>query len=271
MSSHFCFLYISHCSFVRVCSVDDEEHQYRLHVSGFSGSVQDSFSWYHDKLGFSTPDSGNICAEISHGGWWYNQCFYANLNGVYYRVRVHILFITSYYSRHECLLLLYPQGGHYTPKGRGPLGPDGIVWYSWRDSDYYSLRKVSMMIRPRTFRTRLSPWGTVTMTTVWTQELYQDNIDDLSILLEHHSDSDVQWPFCFWEEENVNNSIFFVASTPTAQQNYWEWHLFCYSWTAHMQMWLINSIIYFLQHIFGNTNLQSSNWDMDIFHSIVRS
>ncbi|XP_037305362.1 microfibril-associated glycoprotein 4 [Pungitius pungitius] len=114
-------------------SVGDEEHRYRLRVSGFSGTAKDSFSWYHDKQGFSTPDSGNICAEISHGGWWYNQCFYANLNGVYYR------------------------GGHYTPKGRGPLGPDGIVWYSWRDSDYYSLRKVSMMIRPRSFRSRLSP------------------------------------------------------------------------------------------------------------------
>ncbi|KAM4633428.1 angiopoietin-related protein 7 [Polymixia lowei] len=114
-------------------SVEDEDHQYRLHVSGFSGTVQDSFSWYHDKHSFSTPDSGNICAEISHGGWWYSQCFYANLNGVYYR------------------------GGRYSPKGRGPLGPDGIVWYSWRDSDYYSLRKVSMMIRPRTFRPRMSP------------------------------------------------------------------------------------------------------------------
>ncbi|KAM8847524.1 angiopoietin-2 [Synchiropus picturatus] len=114
-------------------SVEDEEHQYRLHVSGFSGTASDSFSWYHDKQGFSTPDSGNICAEISHGGWWYNQCFYANLNGVYYR------------------------GGHYTPNGEGPLGPDGIVWYSWKDSDYYSLRKVSMMIRPRAFRAHLSP------------------------------------------------------------------------------------------------------------------
>lgn len=72
-----------------VCSVEDEEHQYRLHVSGFSGTVQDSFSWYHDEQSFSTPDSGNICAEISHSGWWYNQCFYANLNGFYYRVNVH--------------------------------------------------------------------------------------------------------------------------------------------------------------------------------------
>ncbi|XP_061669073.1 fibrinogen-like protein 1 [Syngnathoides biaculeatus] len=114
-------------------SVEDEEHRYRLHVSGFSGSARDSFGWYHDKRGFSTPDSGDICAEISHGGWWYGQCFYANLNGIYYG------------------------GGHYTPKGRGHLGPDGIVWHSWRDSDYYSLRKVAMMIRPRTFRNRLSP------------------------------------------------------------------------------------------------------------------
>ncbi|KAL0967819.1 hypothetical protein UPYG_G00257530 [Umbra pygmaea] len=114
-------------------SVDGEDSQYRLHVSGFSGTTEDSFSWYHDKQGFSTPDTGNICAEISHGGWWYKQCFYANLNGHYYR------------------------GGRYSPKGKNPLGPDGIVWYSWKDSDYYSLRKVSMMIRPRTFRPRMSP------------------------------------------------------------------------------------------------------------------
>lgn len=143
--------------FIRVCSVDDEDHQYRLHVSGFSGSVKDSFSWYHDKQGFSTPDSGNICAEISHSGWWYNQCFYANLNGVYYRVRVHISPLSYTIQNTDVYFLSFLQGGHYIPKGRGPLGPDGMVWYSWRDSDYYSLRKVSMMIRPRSFRTRLSP------------------------------------------------------------------------------------------------------------------
>ncbi|XP_077077423.1 angiopoietin-2 [Siphateles boraxobius] len=114
-------------------SVEDEATQYRVHVTGFSGTVEDSFSWYHDKQGFSTPDTGNICAEISHSGWWYNQCFYANLNGIYYK------------------------GGRYSPKGKNPLGPDGIVWYTWKDSDYYSLKKVSMMIRPRTFRQHLSP------------------------------------------------------------------------------------------------------------------
>lgn len=81
-----------HCVCVKIsmclciCSVEDESTQYRLHVSGFSGTVEDSFSWYHDKQSFSTPDTGNICAEISHAGWWYNQCFYANLNGIYYKV-----------------------------------------------------------------------------------------------------------------------------------------------------------------------------------------
>uniref|UniRef100_A0A3B4Y644 Angiopoietin-related protein 7-like n=1 Tax=Seriola lalandi dorsalis TaxID=1841481 RepID=A0A3B4Y644_SERLL len=109
--------------------IEDEENQYRLHVSGFSGTVEDSFGWYHDQQGFSTPDTGNICAEISHSGWWFHQCFYANLNGVYYKVGL----------------------------AKNLLGPDGIVWFSWKDSDFYSLKAVTMMIRPRNYRPRLSP------------------------------------------------------------------------------------------------------------------
>ncbi|KAM9838769.1 angiopoietin-4-like [Aulostomus maculatus] len=113
--------------------IEDEDNHFRLHVSGFSGTVEDSFGWYHDLQGFSTPDTGNICAEISHAGWWFHQCFYANLNGVYYK------------------------GGRYSLKAQNLLGPDGIVWFSWRDSDFYSLKAVSMMIRPHSFRPRLSP------------------------------------------------------------------------------------------------------------------
>ncbi|XP_049891304.1 fibrinogen-like protein 1 isoform X1 [Epinephelus moara] len=113
--------------------IENEENQYRLHVSGFSGTVEDSFGWYHNLRGFSTPDTGNICAEISHAGWWFHQCFYANLNGVYYK------------------------GGHYSLKAQNLLGPDGIVWFTWKESDFYSLKAVTMMIRPRNFRPRLSP------------------------------------------------------------------------------------------------------------------
>ncbi|XP_068135125.1 angiopoietin-related protein 7-like [Hyperolius riggenbachi] len=116
----------------REFSIEDEANYYRLHVLGASGTAEDSFAWYHNKRSFSTPESRNLCAEISHGGWWYHQCFYSNLNGVYY------------------------PGGNYV-KGRKTVGPDGIVWYSWMHSDYYSLKKVSMMIRPRSFRVHQSP------------------------------------------------------------------------------------------------------------------
>ncbi|XP_072842290.2 angiopoietin-4 [Pogona vitticeps] len=120
-------------AFYQFFSIEDEANYYRLHVEGFSGTVEDSFAWYHNKRSFSTPDTGNICAAISHGGWWYHQCFFSNLNGVYYK------------------------GGRYSLKNRKILGPDGVVWYTWKDTDYYSLKKVSMMIRPRTFRPHLSP------------------------------------------------------------------------------------------------------------------
>ncbi|XP_048457358.1 fibrinogen-like protein 1 [Rhincodon typus] len=113
--------------------IEDESNHFRLHVAGFSGTVEDSFAWYHNKRSFSTPDTGNICAKISHGGWWYHQCFFSNLNGVYYK------------------------GGKYSAEDKVLLGPDGIVWYSWRNSDYYSLKTVSMKIRPRNFRPRQTP------------------------------------------------------------------------------------------------------------------
>ncbi|XP_066447696.1 angiopoietin-related protein 7-like [Eleutherodactylus coqui] len=116
----------------REFSIESEANHYRLHVSAPNGTAQDSFAWYHDKRSFSVPRSGNLCADISHGGWWYYQCFYSNLNGVYY------------------------VGGKYV-KGRKTMGPDGIVWYSWKNTDYYSLKKVSMMIRPRTFHLHTSP------------------------------------------------------------------------------------------------------------------
>ncbi|XP_019125921.2 fibrinogen alpha-2 chain [Larimichthys crocea] len=143
--------------------IDNEENRYRLHVSGFSGTVEDSFGWYHNQQSFSTPDTGNICAEISHAGWWFHQCFYANLNGVYYKVghenpeqwRTNVVMLDKYVTNVETM---FPhQGGRYSLKAQNLLGPDGIVWFSWKDSDFYSLKAVTMMIRPRNFRPHLSP------------------------------------------------------------------------------------------------------------------
>lgn len=70
--------------------------------------------------------------------------------------------------------------------------------------------------------------------------------------------------------------FFLVVSTPTVQHNLWKWHFFCYFWTEYVQIWLMCSIFqlfsvaYFWKHKL-TADLQSSNWDMDIFHSFVRS
>ena len=47
--------------------------------------------FYHNGMNFSTLDRDNdlwldySCASIvGKGGWWYNDCFRANLNGVFY-------------------------------------------------------------------------------------------------------------------------------------------------------------------------------------------
>ncbi|XP_078739987.1 uncharacterized protein LOC144953290 isoform X1 [Lampetra fluviatilis] len=104
-----------------------EDELYALHVGGYSGTAEDSLAWYHDGRAFSTADTGGVCARIAHAGWWFHQCYYSNLNGVYYH------------------------GGDYESRARHLLGPDGVVWYTWTHSDYYSLRSVTMMLRPNNF------------------------------------------------------------------------------------------------------------------------
>ncbi|XP_056023159.1 ryncolin-2-like [Ostrea edulis] len=72
-------------------SVGSESSKYRLSISGYSGDAGDKMIKAHNLNGtsFSTKDrdneqlSGN-CAIINHtGGWWYNDCAYSDLNGVY--------------------------------------------------------------------------------------------------------------------------------------------------------------------------------------------
>ena len=68
---------------------------------------------------FTTQDRDNDvnsvvnCAVSYKGGWWYNGCLCANLNG------------------------LYQEGSH----------PQGVVWYSF-SSQWYSLKHVEMKFRP---------------------------------------------------------------------------------------------------------------------------
>ncbi|XP_035685124.1 fibrinogen-like protein 1 [Branchiostoma floridae] len=81
---------------------------------------------YHDGQRFSTRDrdndrSGGHCAEQCSSGWWFNNCHFSNLNGVYH------------------------QGGPYNHTFR-----TGIEWYHWKGKSY-SLKGVEMKVRPSDF------------------------------------------------------------------------------------------------------------------------
>ncbi|KAL3866691.1 hypothetical protein ACJMK2_043972 [Sinanodonta woodiana] len=103
--------------------VDGERSKYMLHVSDYNGDAGDSLS-YHNLMKFSTKDLDNDlhirnCAAENKAGWWYNQCYSSHLNGVYHK-------------------------GWYP--GQSAFA-DGIVWYTLKSSERYSLRKVEMKLK----------------------------------------------------------------------------------------------------------------------------
>ncbi|XP_060568628.1 microfibril-associated glycoprotein 4-like [Ruditapes philippinarum] len=97
-----------------------EEDNYKLEISGYSGTAGDSLE-YHNGMMFSTYDRDNDidsagnCAKMRHGAWWYGSCQFSNLNGKYYNQP-------------------------------GKIDSAGITWYHWKDK-YYSLKKVEMKFR----------------------------------------------------------------------------------------------------------------------------
>ncbi|XP_004638762.2 fibrinogen alpha chain [Octodon degus] len=119
--------------------VGSEAEGYALEVSSYQGTAGDALiegsaeegAEYtsHNGMQFSTFDKDadqweENCAEIYGGGWWYNNCQAANLNGIYY------------------------PGGTYDPRDNSPYEiENGVVWSPFKGADY-SLRVVRMKIRP---------------------------------------------------------------------------------------------------------------------------
>ncbi|KAM9827534.1 fibrinogen alpha chain [Neosynchiropus ocellatus] len=75
-----------------IVRVGPEEEGFQLSVSGYSGDAGDALGSGdspHNGMRFSTFDRDNDkseenCAGIYRGGWWYNNCLVANVNGIYH-------------------------------------------------------------------------------------------------------------------------------------------------------------------------------------------
>uniref|UniRef100_A0A3P9MMM0 Fibrinogen-like protein 1 n=1 Tax=Oryzias latipes TaxID=8090 RepID=A0A3P9MMM0_ORYLA len=116
--------------------VADEKELYQLSFGVYAGTAGDALSgshqvgvsgWAsHQGMRFSTYDQDNDnykgnCAQEDKGGWWFNKCHSAHLNGLYYP--------SGYYSA---------------------ATDDGVVWFTWKGW-WYSLKTSIMKLRPTDF------------------------------------------------------------------------------------------------------------------------
>eukprot|EP00112_Aurelia_sp_Birch-Aquarium-sp1_P020532 Seg5312.1 transcript_id=Seg5312.1/GoldUCD/mRNA.D3Y31 product=Ryncolin-2 protein_id=Seg5312.1/GoldUCD/D3Y31 len=67
--------------------VGSEESNYKLEISEYSGNATDAMKM-HNGMSFTTKDRDNDkfnynCAVNWKGGWWYNDCLEAHLNGLF--------------------------------------------------------------------------------------------------------------------------------------------------------------------------------------------
>ncbi|XP_069902828.1 tenascin-X isoform X3 [Globicephala melas] len=130
--------------------VDSADEYYRLHLEGYHGTAGEGWAWgwgagtgwewggealtapstpcpgdsmsYHSGSVFSARDRdpNNLlisCAVSYRGAWWYKNCHYANLNGLYGSTVDH----------------------------------QGVSWYYWKGFDF-SVPFTEMKLRPRSYR-----------------------------------------------------------------------------------------------------------------------
>jgi hypothetical protein len=88
----------------------------------------DQASTNHVGMAFSTPDADNDkwsgnCAAEEGSGWWFNRCSAANLNGHY-----------------------YPTANYNVDQTRTGEFDDGVLWRTWTQSKFVSLKETTMMV-----------------------------------------------------------------------------------------------------------------------------
>ena len=78
--------------------VGAEITNYKLHVSGYSGTAGDHLNRHSGKA-FSTKDRDNDahqsihCAAVYKGAWWFDNCYNSDLNALYSRTATTIPYI----------------------------------------------------------------------------------------------------------------------------------------------------------------------------------
>ncbi|KAG8127568.1 hypothetical protein E2320_014536 [Naja naja] len=100
--------------------VDPPADHYRLHLGSYHGTAGDALS-YHSGSVFSTRDRDPNrviipCAISYRGAWWYRNCHYTNLNGLYANNRDH----------------------------------QGVNWFNWKGFEF-SIPFTEMKLRPSSF------------------------------------------------------------------------------------------------------------------------
>ena len=108
--------------------VAPETDFYRLLVSDFEGGTGGDSLTYQNGMQFSTFDRDNDvwfahCAQKDLAGWWYKDCGYSVLNG------------------------MYVEGGPIPISADGLVR--GVIWYHWNRRFAYSLKRVEMKIKQR--------------------------------------------------------------------------------------------------------------------------
>lgn len=116
-------------------------------------AVGDSLS-YHDDMAFSTADMDNDrhmsnCAEENGAGWWFNSCSSSNLNGVYQSSGWYGQQPVSWAEATDTVANSDDAEHHADGSVGDSLFGDGVFWFTLKETEFYSLKRVEMKIKSR--------------------------------------------------------------------------------------------------------------------------
>ena len=103
-----------------IFSIGNSTSKYTLTAEGYTGNAGNSLDWHNGKK-FSTRDQdndvhANHCPRERKGAWWFQNCNYSHLNGLYYH------------------------------NATDAIGENGINWRGWKGNGY-SLKFSEMKTR----------------------------------------------------------------------------------------------------------------------------